>query len=726
MKHIFKKSFFPVVALMALLLHSCYDEKMDWHYPDGRTPISMTEIPLTMAEKLSRYEPLKNYAQFSVGLGVDLTLYLENPDYKNLVDENFDVVTVGYHMKHAAMVSGTGELNFTAVDNFFNNLPAGMTVFGHTLVWHQNQNASYLNGLIAPDVVPDPAGSNLAQNGDFETGTLSGWSVQNPGKGITVTSDVKLAGTYSAKMISNTGSTNAWDLQMKSANISTVSGHAYQISFWVKSEGSGKGRLSFSGMSNGYPWINGSEWFTTSNSWTQITYGSDKSLTATGTTLNVSFDMGYVGDMTYYVDNIVVLDLDASDGNVFDKGDFEAGNFDGWNRNNIGAGITITQDMKYEGSYAAKLISSATSSNAWDLQLTSPEIAVVSGHSYELSFWIKSEGDGKGRVSFTGISNGYPWLNGSEWFTTTSTWTQVVYGSSIVQPTSAILKLSFDLGYVANITYYLDDIKLIDKTTGLSSPVKAKRSPAVYIEKTAEEKAIIIDNALKTWIHGMVGHYKDKVTAWDVINEPMAENGTIRTSDGNNASDAFYWQDYLGKDFAVKAFQYAREAGNANDILFINDYNLESSTEKLDGFIEYIEYIESKGVVIDGIGTQMHLSIASDTTKFDAMFKKVANTGKKIKISELDVKVNTSSPSAEQFELQAEIYRKVVESYIENVPEAQRYGITVWSLTDADSWIKDDAPCLWKGDYSRKIAYKGFADGLAGKDVSEDFTGELQ
>jgi len=223
----------------------------------------------------------------------------------------------------------------------------------------------------------------------------------------------------------------------------------------------------------------------------------------------------------------------------------------------------------------------------------------------------------------------------------------------------------------------------------------------------------------------MVGHYKDRVTDWDVVNEPMAEDGTIRKSDGDLSSDEFYWQDYIGKDYAVNAFKYAREAGNAGDILFINDYNLESNFTKLDALIDYVEYIESKGAQIDGIGTQMHVSISTDTTKFDAMFQKLAASGKKIKISELDVKCNTSSPSAEQLELQAKVYRKIVDSFVKNVPAAQRYGITVWSVTDADSWIKDDAPCLWKGDYSRKISYKGFADGLAGKDVSVDFTGEL-
>jgi endo-1,4-beta-xylanase len=107
------------------------------------------------------------------------------------------------------------------------------------------------------------------------------------------------------------------------------------------------------------------------------------------------------------------------------------------------------------------------------------------------------------------------------------------------------------------------------------------------------------------------------------------------------------------------------------------------------------------------------------------MFQKLAATGKLVKISELDVKVGTDAPTPAQLEAQANVYKQVVDLYVQHVPESQRYGITLWGITDADSWITGDAPCLWLKGYVRKHAYKGFADGLAGRDVSEEFTGEL-
>jgi GH35 family endo-1,4-beta-xylanase len=126
----------------------------------------------------------------------------------------------------------------------------------------------------------------------------------------------------------------------------------------------------------------------------------------------------------------------------------------------------------------------------------------------------------------------------------------------------------------------------------------------------------------------------------------------------------------------------------------------------------------------------MHLSISSDTAKIAQMFKKLAATGKLIKISEFDIKMGTASPTPDQFAQQAALYQYVVDTYKKYVPAAQRYGITVWCISDnADehaNWLPNDAPCLWDKDYKRKHAYKGFADGLAGRDVSASFTGDLQ
>ncbi|MFC2129771.1 endo-1,4-beta-xylanase, partial [Bacteroidota bacterium] len=184
------------------------------------------------------------------------------------------------------------------------------------------------------------------------------------------------------------------------------------------------------------------------------------------------------------------------------------------------------------------------------------------------------------------------------------------------------------------------------------------------------------------------------------------------------ANDQFYWQDYLGKDYAVLAINMAREYGNEEDLLFINDYNLEYNINKCKGIIAYVEYIENKGAVVDGIGTQMHISTDSDKAKIEEMFTLLAATGKLIKVSELDIGVGgvqTTDATTEHYIAQAEMYQYVVEKYMELIPADQRYGITVWSPMDQPKnsfWRAGEPIGLWTEDYMRKRAYAGFADGL--------------
>ena len=87
----------------------------------------------------------------------------------------------------------------------------------------------------------------------------------------------------------------------------------------------------------------------------------------------------------------------------------------------------------------------------------------------------------------------------------------------------------------------------------------------------------------------------------------------------------------------------------------------------------------------------------------------------------MDVRINPSnttgfSATPALLDQQAQKYKYVAQSYFQNVPAAQRYGITVWNLTDADSWIvlsgKVDFPALFNSSYQKKAAFSGFVQGL--------------
>ncbi|MDT0643565.1 endo-1,4-beta-xylanase [Zunongwangia sp. F363] len=721
------KNLIFISVLSSMLFTSCQEEVMEWEERDEQDRITTAELPLELEEKIERYDALKSYSDYTLGAGIILDLYMNDETYRNIVNENFDEVTVGYAMKHGAMVNAQGEINFDPIDDFIAQTnAAGLSVYGHTLVWHANQNASYLNSLIAPTVIPGSSGANALDLSGLQDASFTGWAKNNPGAGITIVEDAGLGENSQAiQLIAGSGSSNAYDLQLATPEIPVVNGHEYEVSFYIKSDQPGKGRISFSGLENNYPWkdwySNGAgqtEAFETTSQWQQVKFTVND---FSGDTFSMAFDLGYVPDVTYYidVDNISVVDLDAEAEtvNLITNGDFEGGNLDSWNGWGNGSSRAVSAEGEgYGDSGYAMVLTNPVEAQLYEAQqVFTLDEPLEEGTEYTYSFYVKADTPATIQVQIQGGSAQY-----SGPIEIGTTWSQI---TRTVTPTAGNNALVFDFGQTAT-TFYIDDVVLT------SGEVATGTGP-VIIEMPEEEKAELIGAAMEDWISSMVTHYKDEVSAWDVVNEPMREGGTLR--DGNvtdAASDDFYWVKYLGKDYAVTAFNLARQYGNPDDILFINDYNLESSPAKLDGLIDYVQYIESQGATVDGIGTQMHVSLSTSRENITSMFQKLAGTGKIIKISELDVRLGTASPTADQLAEQADMYQFIIDSYNEYIPSAQQYGITIWNVSDnADEheyWLTDESPNLWDANYERKHAYKGVADGLAGRDVSEDFTGELE
>ena len=271
---------------------------------------------------------------------------------------------------------------------------------------------------------------------------------------------------------------------------------------------------------------------------------------------------------------------------------------------------------------------------------------------------------------------------------------------------------------------------------------------------TPEEKKDTLEQAMDAWIKGMMEATAGKVKVWDAVNEAVAGEDNdgdgkydLQSAETGDAEANFYWQDYLGSEnyvrFVVaKARQYYQEfGGNPAELkLFVNDYNLESwwdQNKKAKSLIEWIKVWEADGETkIDGIGTQMHVSYilkeSDQKAQEDAiveMFKLLADSGKLIKISELDmgiVKEAFGTPMAasevteEQHQKMAAFYKFIVSKYLEIVPAAQQYGITQWCTSDpggslGSGWRGGEPVGLWDVNYGRKHTYAGFADGLQRK-----------
>ncbi len=396
--------------------------------------------------------------------------------------------------------------------------------------------------------------------------------------------------------------------------------------------------------------------------------------------------------------------------NLLSNGSFENGsgdNFNNWSKYNGGSsllGTTVAAEVQ-SGSRALKVVVAADG-NPWAVQLASDEFATTSGKTYNMTFFIKSATTGGQMRISTGGTGSTAQYSGN--YATSTDWVQKTYSFTA---NGAMTRVLIDIGSKAN-TYFVDNVQVVDASAS--------------VPPTGGALVTAVDNAMKDFITKTVTHYKGKVKAWDVVNEPMAESGNLRT-DANTtvaatATDVFFWSKYLGRNWGLKAFQYAAAADPAAD-LYINDYNLETNSVKLDSLIGYVAELKGKGAKIDGIGTQVHILWDAPRSGIDNMFKKLAATGLKIRISELDVRINPNKKTqfflSQQFEsYQADMYAYIVRSYMANVPAAQQAGITIWGISDDTSWLYSnglDFPLLFNKDYSKKMAYYAVMQALKGK-----------
>lgn len=417
-----------------------------------------------------------------------------------------------------------------------------------------------------------------------------------------------------------------------------------------------------------------------------------------------------------YLKSVIAPDILSSTGPGWDlvtAADFESNattNFES-NANAVASYTADGQGANGVGR-ALKITNASVRANDWEAQFFvrfSP--AAVQGEKYILKMDVKADVAASYPTQAHVTPGAYKHWDFFGTIAATPTWTTYTKEITVTADMATCGAIAFNLGKTAT-NYYFDNISLTKYNATGSVQTK---------EKTPELKKTLITSALDKWMSGMMNVAKPYVKAWDVVNEPMDDGKPFELKTGVGKTlkgDEFYWQDYMGKDYAVTAFQLARKYGNPNDILFINDYNLEYNLDKCKGIIEYVKYIESKGAKVDGIGTQMHIDINSDKTKITEMFKLLAGTGKLIKISELDIGmagVKTAAATQEHYKAQAEMYKYVIDKYFEIIPAAQRYGITIWSPLDSpanSSWRADDPVGLWTQQYVRKLAYSQVAEAV--------------
>jgi endo-1,4-beta-xylanase len=222
---------------------------------------------------------------------------------------------------------------------------------------------------------------------------------------------------------------------------------------------------------------------------------------------------------------------------------------------------------------------------------------------------------------------------------------------------------------------------------------------------------------LKNHVQAIVAHFQGRVVSWDVVNEALADDGQPTVE---NILRSSIFSQKMGHDFIDQSFINARAVDPQVD-LFYNDYNIEAGGQKTANLLSLIDGMRSRGVPITGVGFQMHVTIDwPSITAIESSLKAVADRGLKVKISEMDVSMKSAYTSftADAALRQQQRYHDIVAAYLRAVPAAQRAGITVWGVWDADSWINQpgspDWPLLFDGSFQPKPALQGFKDALVG------------
>ncbi len=709
---------------------------------------------------LNEYKPLKEYVNrsahpgFTLGTGVNADEYLKAGAAYMLTNSNFDMVTTGNAMKYASIVDNNGNMNFGTVMNFVEAATnAGMQVYGHTLVWHAQQNTKYLNGLIADKQLPaDPSQTHEEY--------VARECIQ------VITDDMVEA---------------AWDSQfwLNFPGISFNSGDSWEVVMDVRAKKEASAGTQVHADPGSYlHWSAiGTVGFTTE--WeTYKASGTCSSEWSGGH--SIAFNLNDFAEANeYYFDNISfklngqelvvngACDFGGSSDSYVSKemrGAFIPSRLvEGYYMTVAGAGsVEMTVNRECIQVQTDDMVEAAWDSQFW---LNFPGETFHAGDTWEVSMNVRADKDASAGTQVHGDPGAYLHWDAIGSVAFTNDWNTYSKSGTCSSEWEGGHSIAFNLNdYASANTYYFDDIsfKLNGKeliTNGtcdlggstdnyVSKEMRGSFIPSRIVDHytimvtgggiplTPEEKYEILDKELKRWITASMDATEGKVKAWDLVNEPLQDTWgdiQLKTDPSGADPDSFYWQDYLGEDYVVLAEKYAREAYAAQEEvnpadlkLFINDYNLEAAynnNDKCTSLVNWIRKWEAKGAKIDGIGSQMHVTYclnseeqAKNEAAIENMFRILAGSGKLIRITELDMgikdaegnTINTGNVTFEQQQAMGDFYKFIINKYFEIVPVDQQFGICQWAQTDSPAgsgWRPDEPIGLWNQNYQRKPQY---------------------
>lgn len=729
-----------VSALGAMLLASCADH-FDQNFETVRPGKEAQYGYLEQYDALKEY--IKDRPNFHLGIGTAVDEYNKKELVYALTNSNFNETVAGNAMKMASCVADDGSMDFDKVKEYVKNATdAGLSVYGHTLAWHAQQPNKYLNGLIAPkEIEVDPDAKVEKTDYELDCSTLS--SYDWTGSPASVKTEWNKDG---AVVITNPKPIDYWTLQYWLVkDIPLKKGTTYKITILCKAEGKSPANIRFK-MGN---WDNNVELkpsfeIPVGGDYKEVSFEITPVIDSNG----LLFQHGdFVGKI--YWKSIKITHSEAPSEEIFtdciSNGEMKTGgDMSNFVVREAGKGDVDGTPIAGgpDGKNCIVVHANANASNEYDTQffIYTPNKTWSANDKYKITFYYKASENIDADTQCHGKPGEYKhWqcLNPNPSFTTQ--WQKYEATGTIPAEGDGMKAIAFNLNKGKKdhaIDYYFADIHWGTVEKGNKKPL----SP--------DEKKEVLTPVLQNWIYGMMAATEGKVKAWDVVNEALS--GADKDGDGkydlqhaatasaDDAKNNFYWQDYLGdNDYVRTAVAAARKGfvdagGKPEELkLFINDYNLEyDKNQKLESLIHWINEWEKDGTVIDGIGSQMHVSCSMDPVEqkkredaYVNMLNLMVGSHKLVRISELDMGledkngnlVKTTDMTEEQHKAMRAYYEFIVKKYLEIVPKDQQWGICQWCATDspANSGWRAGLPVgLWDSDYYRKHTYGGFAAGL--------------
>jgi endo-1,4-beta-xylanase len=226
-------------------------------------------------------------------------------------------------------------------------------------------------------------------------------------------------------------------------------------------------------------------------------------------------------------------------------------------------------------------------------------------------------------------------------------------------------------------------------------------------------------NRMRDHIFAVAGRYKGKIGGWDVVNEALNDDGSLRPSP---------WMRIIGEDYLLHAYQWAHEA-DPDAQLYYNDYSLENPAKRAGG-VALIRKLQSEGIPIAAVGLQGHYKMDwPPLREIDDAINAFAALGVKVMITELDVDLlRPANRSADVSQMEAGS-RNTDDPYASGLPDAmqealaKRYAelfkvflrhrgtitrVTFWGVGDGDSWLnrgRKNYPLLFDRNYQPKPAF---------------------